>query len=76
MSGKDVGIAIEAVIKYFYVQHADEGRGFTKKTRLVLNHCKLKEKHINSLVGGLLKLQKFDIDLLDLSHNDINDKAC
>jgi hypothetical protein len=54
MSGKDVGIAIEAVIKYFSVQHADEGRGFIKKTRLVLNHCKLKEKHINSLVGGLL----------------------
>ena len=56
MSGKDVGIAIDAVIKYFSVYHADEGRGFTKKTRLVLNHCKLKEKHINLLVGGLLKL--------------------
>ena len=63
---------IEAVIKFFKIQLL----GQIKKTKLIMVSCNIDDSTILALVGALLKIGNFELELLDLSYNNFSDEGC
>ena len=72
VSYTEVNDRIDSVVKYFKIQPQNG----VKKINLILMGCNITDEVAFTLVGLLLSMEHFEIDMLNLSLNHISDVGC